>query len=439
MAITVVAGPTALISAVPNALIRVASDHAVGVAGQAARVIDVSSGSSIVLGASATYDASGADGPVAVLVNASAKRIGVGYVLTGTVKAAILAVNTATDTITHTNSVILAAAVNPGYAISASSGVGCGAGPDKFFFVWSEGDGVAVKTMGVVISTAGGSLSAGTPVQIKSEPVASAQEAVNAVQISQGSALLLFKDGSFCTVTFSGTSFSFGSITGSSAGAPGGWTALGGGGPTSGVLLGGILIAHEFDSGEVATFNGGSYVGVSSTGQIDSAGKGCRLQTRTAIFAGATQGKRVVINASNQFDSVDNLFTYDASGVNGGGQCVAMGANLDELLVLSQRSGPITYVTYLSGVPTDDPFSAGVARFYQGTNALTFRSDLPMPGLANPGCMSVRANADAAIGSKVANSVMVAKAGSGDSYAAWEDRTGSHPTAGPVGALRGIE
>jgi hypothetical protein len=356
MPISTIDGPDLAFSAIPAGLARVLATHAIAVGGDEARVIDISSGTAIAQGTAASYD-SGADNPVACIMNEGAKRaVSVYNFLVSSpsysVKAAVLTADTGANTISYSASTLLTDATHDTgtWNIAAGLGLGCPVDTDKMFYLFAQEEpGVQGEVCGVVITTSGGTAAAGTPAIILDTTLNNTNFVVGVYPLSTIAVLVVLDDGRYFVVSISGSSLSVGSIQSSFGG-----TSAGGGGV---VLQGGVGILPESD-GSVATFSGGAYVSSGAASQVDNQAKMAALQTRTAVAVGPTALKRVILAGSGTFDSITDAYTYDASGNNQGGFAAAMQSDNSELLILNRHSGS-AYITYLDDIPTADPNGVG--------------------------------------------------------------------------------
>ncbi|GIK36575.1 MAG: hypothetical protein BroJett011_04080 [Chloroflexota bacterium] len=356
MAISTIDGPNSIISEIPAGLARVADDHVIAVAGNKARVVDISSGTAMAFGTQATYD-TGAEGPVAGLMNAGALRavsvytIGVGFPANH-LKAAVLTADLTADTVSYSVATLLTDATHDPstWNIAIGLALGCVVDTDKMFYVFvQEEPGVQSEVMGVIVSTSGGTAVAGTPSVILNTTLSATNSVVAVFPISTTAVVAVLDDGTYFIVTVSGTSLSVGSQQSTFGG-----VSAGSGGCA---LPSGVGIAPESD-GSVATFSGGAYLSSGAAGQVDAQAKMAPLQTRTAVAVGPTALKRVVLNADGTFNSTTDAYTYDSSGNNQGGFAAAMQADGSELLILGRR-GSAAYMTYLNDIPTADPNGVG--------------------------------------------------------------------------------
>lgn len=125
---------------------------------------------------------------------------------------------------------------------------------------------------------------------------------------------------------------------------------------------------------------------------------------------------------------------FDTDGTVGASEILKTFFVIDGVLYALSNHPSLTE-SYIYSDGEDPPITT---RFYYGTNALIYRSDLPMPGVLNPDGLAVRPDRKAAAGSRTTNAQMIAQASPDDDYANWDDLTESYPTNKPVKALRDI-
>lgn len=437
MAISTIDGPTAILSEVPAGLARVADDHVIAVGGNRARVVDITSGTAMAFGTEATYD-TGADGPVACLMNATARRaVSVYNLLIGSpahhVKAAVLVADLATDEVSYTVSTLLTDATHDtgSWHIGSGLGLGCPVDTDKMFFLFAQGDDALTEgeVCGVVITTTGGTAAAGTPSIILDTTLNATNSVVAVYPISTTAVVVVLDDGTYFVVTISGTSLSVGSQQSSFGG-----VSAGSGGC---VLPGEVGIAPEGD-GSVATFAANAYDSSGAASEVDAQAKMAKLQTRTAVAVGPTALERVVLNADGTFSSTTDAYTYDASGNSQGGFAAAMQSDFSELLILGRRSGS-AYMTYLDDIPTADPNpyvppAGAVVKLYSGTSTLSLVDETPFTSV-QPGALAARSDGKVAVGNGVAEEEQRIAVWNGSAF---DDETHDHPATSPVRRLRWV-
>lgn len=437
MAISTIDGPTAILSEIPAGLARVADDHVIAVGGQKARVVDISSGTAMNFGTEVSYD-TGADEPVACLMNASARRaVSVYNLMIGFpnhhLKAAVLTADLDDDTISYAASALLTDATHDPdtWHIGPSLGLGCPVDTDKMFFLFYQEDDslTQAEVWGVIISTAGGTAAAGTPSLILDTTLNATNSVVAAFPISTTAVVVVLDDGTYFVVGVSGTSLSVGSQQSTFGG-----VSAGSGGCA---LVGGVGIAPESD-GSVATFAAGAYVSSGASGEVNGQAKMAQLQTRTTVAVGPTALKRVVLNADGTFNSTTDAYTYDASGNNQGGFAAAMQPDGSELLILGRRSGS-SYMTYLDDIPTADPNpyvppAGSVVRLHSGASTLSLVDETPFSSV-QPGALAARSDGKVAVGNGVAEEAQRIAVWNGSSF---DDETHDHPVDSAVRRLRWV-
>lgn len=436
MAISTIDGPTLILSEIPAGIARIANDHVVVVGGPKARVVDISSGTAMAFGATATYD-TGADGPVACLMNAAALRAVSVYNLlisspSYNVKAAVLTANTGTDTVSYSVSTLLTDATHDTdtWNIAAGLGFGCPVDTDTMFFLFAQEEpGVQGEICGVIVTTTGGTPAAGTPAIILDTTLNNTNYVVAVYPLSTTAVAVVLDDGSYFVIGISGTSLSVGSQHSSFGG------VVGGSGGAA--LPGGVGILPESD-GSVATFASGAYLSSGAASQVDVQAKMCQLQTRTAVAVGPTALKRVVLNADGTFSTVTDSYTYDGSGNNQGGYAAAMQSDGSELLILGRR-GSAAYMTYLDNIPTADPNpyvppASGFVKLYSGTGSLSELDDTPFMSVET-GAFAPRSDGKVAIGNGVGSEEQQIALWNGSSF---DDLTNDHPVEQPVNRLRWV-
>lgn len=97
-----------------------------------------------------------------------------------------------------------------------------------------------------------------------------------------------------------------------------------------------------------------------------------------------------------------------------------------------------TGVIYVDNVRLGTPLPdiTSIAQFYSGLNALTYRSDLPFPGV-NPGAMAILQNRTAVLGSNTPAGQIIVY-GNPESYASWNNMTTPLTTGSAVTSIKNV-
>lgn len=356
MTIQVVDGPTSAIAGeIPTGLVRLDPDHALVVSGPKARIVDISSGS-MSFGTQGTIDsgASSAEAKSTLVDPTTYRVVTINWAPSRFLRASIVTPNLSTDAFTSSAQQLRDSFTeNPSYPFMDFEGAACLVNGKDVVAFWHEYDNFiggsgTWKSFYMYITVTGGTMTPGTAVEFHSMTVPVGYDVnygiiLDAIPTGPTSAILLMSNGSYRTVSVAGSSVTVGDATATAASSFVTKRGIG--------LTGGLAVGIG-NTDEIATFTS-SFIGITSSSP--TSGYLAPLQSRMAIACDAQIGQRVIFNG-NSFDSLDNPFTYDMSGSNGG-YCQPMSAFNDKLLVANGH-GAGTFLTLLDQIPTADPFGS---------------------------------------------------------------------------------